>query len=100
MTDTSEADAERIVSVTENGRVTIPESLRENHGISAPGRVKLTEEGGELIVRPVGAMREFRGLERTGDDERPATTILREVRRNETDGEDDRNDRVSEGEDE
>lgn len=100
MTDTPEADEDRLVSVTEDGRVTIPESLRENHGISAPGRVLLIERNSELVVRPVGAMREFRGLERTGDDERPATTVLREARRNAIDDEDSRDIRVGEDEDE
>ncbi|WP_459887889.1 AbrB/MazE/SpoVT family DNA-binding domain-containing protein [Halostagnicola bangensis] len=72
---------EEIVSVTENGQVTIPDRLRERHGISVPGRVAFVEnEDGELVVRPVGSMREFRGLERTGDDDRPATAVLRELR--------------------
>lgn len=72
---------ERIVSVTEKGQATIPKRLREKHGIPAPGRVKFVEnEDGEIVVRPVGSMREFRGLERTGDDERPATALLREER--------------------
>jgi antitoxin PrlF len=29
-------DGERIVTVTEKGRATIPKPLREKHGISAP----------------------------------------------------------------
>lgn len=72
---------ERIVSVTEKGQATIPKRLREKHGIPAPGRVKFVEnEDGEIVVRPVGSMREFRGLERSGGDERPATALLREER--------------------
>lgn len=72
---------ERIVSVTEKGQATIPKSLREKHGIPAPGRVKFVEnDDGEIVVRPVGSMREFRGLERSGDDDRPATALLREER--------------------
>ena len=74
---------ERIVSVTEKGQATIPKRLREKHGIPAPGRVKFVEnEDGEIVVRPVGSMREFRGLERSGDDQRPATALLREEREN------------------
>ncbi|MDJ1432660.1 AbrB/MazE/SpoVT family DNA-binding domain-containing protein [Halostagnicola sp. A-GB9-2] len=42
---------EEIVSVTENGQVTIPDRLREKHGISVPGRVAFAEnEDGELVV--------------------------------------------------
>ena len=72
---------ERVVSVTEKGQATIPKQLREKHGIPAPGRVKFLEnEDGEIVVRPVGSMREFRGLEREGDEDRPATAVLREER--------------------
>ena len=79
MSSTDEDRAEWVVSVSATGQVTIPESLREKHGISAPGRVTFDEtEDGEIVVRPVGAMREFRGLGRTGDDTRPATEIFRE----------------------
>jgi len=75
---------ERIVSVTEKGQATIPKRLREKHGIPAPGRVKFVEnDDGEIVVRPVGSMREFRGLERESDDDRPATAILREERKRE-----------------
>ncbi len=72
---------ERIVSVTEKGQATIPKHLREKHGIPAPGRVKFVEnDEGEIVVRPVGSMREFRGLERERDETRSATAILREER--------------------
>lgn len=81
MSNTESEGEEQIVTVTEKGQATIPKSLREKHGISTPGRVKFVEnEEGEITVRPVGSMREFRGLERSGDDERPATEILREER--------------------
>lgn len=60
----------------------IPKQFREKHGIAAPGRVKFVENvTGELAVYPVGSMREFRGLEREGDEERPATAALRDERR-------------------
>ena len=79
--NTKSDGGERIVSVTEKGQATIPKRLREKHGIPAPGRVKFAEnDDGEIVVRPVGSMREFRGLERESEDERPATAILREER--------------------
>lgn len=72
---------ETVVSVTEKGQATIPKRLREKHGISTPGRVKFVEnEAGEIVVRPVGSMREFRGLDRTGEEERSATAVLEESR--------------------
>ena len=92
---------ERIVSVTEKGQATIPKPLREKHGIPAPGRVKFVEnEDGEIVVRPVGSMREFRGLERTGDDDRPATALLREARERDEPRTDDLVERFSGTEDE
>ena len=82
--NTTSGGEERIVSVTAKGQATIPKRLREKHGIPAPGRVKFVEnDEGEIVVRPVGSMREFRGLERESDDERPATAILREERERE-----------------
>ncbi|OAQ53795.1 hypothetical protein HTG_05895 [Natrinema mahii] len=82
--NTTNGDEERIVTVTEKGQATIPKELRDEHGISAPGRVKFVEtEDGDIVVRPVGSMREFRGLERTDDGDRPATAELRDTRERE-----------------
>lgn len=79
--NTSSDGEEHVVSVTEKGQATIPKQLREKHGIPAPGRVKFAEnEDGEIVVRPVGSMQEFRGLERDSNEDRPATVVLREVR--------------------
>lgn len=79
--NTDSGGSERVVSVTEKGQATIPKQLREKHGIQAPGRVKFVEnDDGEIVVRPVGSMREFRGLERNDDEDRPATKLLREAR--------------------
>jgi AbrB family looped-hinge helix DNA binding protein len=101
MSSNTESDGEeRIVSVTEKGQATIPKGLREKHGISAPGRVKFVEnEDGEITVRPVGSMREFRGLERSGDEERPATELLRESRAKDTEQVDKLVERIAEDED-
>ncbi|ELY45784.1 AbrB/MazE/SpoVT family DNA-binding domain-containing protein [Natronorubrum tibetense] len=83
--NTNGAGEERIVSVTEKGQATIPKRLREKHGIPVPGRVKFVEnEAGEIVVRPVGSMREFRGLERDGEEELPATAVLRDERERDT----------------
>lgn len=89
---------ERIVSVTEKGQATIPKRLREKHGIPAPGRVKFVEnEDGEIVVRPVGSMREFRGLERDGDTDHPATAVLREERERDKQRDEDVVERFSSG---
>jgi AbrB family looped-hinge helix DNA binding protein len=94
--NTSSDGEEQIVSVTEKGQATIPKQFREKHGISAPGRVKFVEnEDGEMVVRPIGSMREFRGLERTTDETRPATALLREERERDAAKVDELVDRVS-----
>lgn len=70
-----------VSSLSQKRQATIPKRLREKHGIAAPGCVKFVEnEDGEIVVRPVGSMREFRELERNSDEERPATAVLREER--------------------
>jgi antitoxin PrlF len=80
MSNTDRAE-DQVVSVTRKGQATIPKRLRERHGISSPGRVRFVEtDDGELVVRPVGSMREFRGLERSGGEDRPGTEVLRESR--------------------
>jgi len=82
----SEPDREEyIAAVSKTARVTIPKPLREKHGISAPGEVAFVEtQDGRMVVRPIGSMREFRGLPREGADDRPATAILREERNRDT----------------
>lgn len=97
MSNTGADGEERVVTVTKKGQATIPKSLREKHGISTPGRVKFVEnEEGEITVRPVGSMDEFRGLERSGEEERPATEVLRESRESDKEETDELVDRFSE----
>ena len=82
MSSNTPGSEEHVVSVTEKGQATIPKQFRDKYGISAPGRVKFVEtDDGEIVVRPVGSMREFRGLERTGDESRPATAVLQAERK-------------------
>ncbi|GAA0676671.1 AbrB/MazE/SpoVT family DNA-binding domain-containing protein [Natronoarchaeum mannanilyticum] len=92
-------NGERIV--TEKGQATIPKSLWAKHGISAPGRVKFVEsEDGEIVVRPVGTMREFRRLERSDDEDRSATETLRQERERDERESDELVDRLAAGTDE
>lgn len=70
---------ERIVSVTERGQATIPKKIRERLGIPTPGRVKFVEdeETGEVLVRPVESISEFRGVIETDES---ASELLEEAR--------------------
>lgn len=69
---------EEVVSVSEKGQATIPKRLRDEHGITTPGKVRFTEnEDGEIVVEPVPSLREMRGAATT---DRSGTEILREER--------------------
>lgn len=76
----SNTDAdEQIVSVTERGQATIPKKIRERLGIHTPGRVKFVEDEktGEVLVRPVESIAEFRGVI---ESERSARELIEEAR--------------------
>lgn len=70
---------EQIVSVTERGQATIPKKIRDRLGIHTPGRVKFIqdEETGEVVVRPVESISEFRGVIET---DKSASELLDEAR--------------------
>lgn len=70
---------EQIVSVTERGQATIPKKIRERLGIHTPGRVKFVEdeETGEVLVRPVESISEFRGVI---ESDKSARELLDEAR--------------------
>jgi len=79
MSSTEEDSDERVVSVSEKGQATIPKELRERHGISTPGKVRIREnDDGEIVVEPVPSLRAFRGAAET---DRSGTEILREERK-------------------
>lgn len=67
-----------MVSVTEKGQATIPKRLRERHGITAPGKVRVTEnEDGDIVIEPVPSLHEMRGA---ASSEWQGTALLREGR--------------------
>jgi AbrB family looped-hinge helix DNA binding protein len=45
--------------VDEEGRITIPESIRDRLGIEAGARVRIAVEDGELVIRPEVSREEF-----------------------------------------
>lgn len=77
----SKSDDSKVVSVSEKGQATIPKRLRDEHGITAPGKVRFVEnEDGEIVVEPVPSLREFRGA---GSDDTDGTERLRREREEE-----------------
>lgn len=75
--------ADDIVHVTSKGQATIPIHLRARFGITAPGRVRFTEEGGRLVVRPVRTVDDMMGSLRRKGRRGPSlvSTLRRERRR-------------------
>lgn len=80
----SESDAERstLVRVSQKGQTTIPKRLREEHGIDAPGRVRVrsTDEGVliERVSPPAESTGELQDL--TDEKGRTPTERLRDER--------------------
>lgn len=87
----SETENGTTVAVTSKGQATIPKQFRDRLGIDTPGRVRFVEnEDGEVVIRPVKRPAALRGAlaSEDGEEETPATTLLREERerdRSETD---------------
>lgn len=68
-----------VVRVTAKGQATIPSQFREMFGIQAPGRVRFVVENGLLVVRPVRAPREMRGM--LAETRRPGESVAEELAR-------------------
>lgn len=80
----SNAESEKVVSVSSRGQATIPKAFREELGIEAPGRVKFVRTAaGEIHVRPITSATDLRGVLNGETDEqgRSAVERLREERR-------------------
>jgi antitoxin PrlF len=85
-------EGEKLMMVTQKGQTTIPKDLREEFGISAPGRVTMepTDEG--VLVKRVPHPSELTGdLEGVTDAQgRTPTEALREERRADAEAEEHR----------
>lgn len=79
----SSEESEQVVSVSSRGQATIPKAFREELGIETPGRVKFVRtEAGEIVVRPITSLTDFRGIlaGETDEEGRSATALLRAER--------------------
>lgn len=80
----SEAESEKVVSVSGRGQATIPKEFRKDLGINTPGRVKFVQtESGDVVVRPIRSIKDLRGVleGKTDEQGRSATEHLREERK-------------------
>lgn len=57
-----------VVRVSEEGRVTLPEPLREQSAVEAPGEVLVYAEGERIVVEPIPSGEELHGIH-AGDHE-------------------------------
>lgn len=86
----SSDESEQVVSVSSRGQATIPKEFREELGIETPGRVKFVRtESGEIVVRPITSLTDFRGVlaGKTDEEERSATERHRAERKRDRAGE-------------
>ncbi|MFW6437348.1 MAG: AbrB/MazE/SpoVT family DNA-binding domain-containing protein [Halococcoides sp.] len=68
----------RVVTVSQKGQATIPKPLRDAHGITTPGKVRIREnDAGEIVVEPLPGLSSFRGAAET---DRAGTDLLAESR--------------------
>jgi AbrB family looped-hinge helix DNA binding protein len=75
----SDAESERIVSVSSQGQATIPKEFREALGIDTPGRVKFVRtEDGEIAVRPIDSVKDLRGVLEGKTDTQGRTAVERQ----------------------
>lgn len=74
----SDAQSEKVVSVSSRGQATIPKEFREELGIETPGRVKFvrTDEG-EIVVRPIRSVTDLRGVLAGKTDEAGRSAVER-----------------------
>lgn len=71
-------DQGQIADLNQNGQVTIPQKLREKHGIEPGSRARIREnEQGKVIIEPLPSLKDFRGAATTSGR---GTSILRKER--------------------
>ena len=78
-----ERERERVVTVSKHGQATIPKEFRDELGIDAPGRVKFVRtEAGTVVIESIRSLTDLRGVlaDRTDDEGRTATKLLRDER--------------------
>jgi AbrB family looped-hinge helix DNA binding protein len=74
----SEAESEKVVSVSSRGQATIPKEFREELDIETPGRVKFVRTAeGEIVVRPINSVTDLRGVLAGKTDEQGRSAVQR-----------------------
>jgi len=58
----SNTDEGEVIRVSSKGQATIPKPLRERFDIETPGKVRIREENGKIVVEPVPAVESMQGV--------------------------------------
>lgn len=58
----SNTDRGEVIRVSPKGQATIPKELRERFGIDTPGKVRIREENGKIVVEPLPSVEEMQGV--------------------------------------
>jgi AbrB family looped-hinge helix DNA binding protein len=58
----SNTDEGEIIRVSSKGQATIPKALRERFDIETPGKVRIREENGKIVVEPVPPVEAMQGV--------------------------------------
>jgi AbrB family looped-hinge helix DNA binding protein len=52
----------QVIRVSSKGQATIPKALRERFDIETPGKVRIHEENGKIVVEPVPSVEAMQGV--------------------------------------
>lgn len=94
----SSEESKRVVSVSSQGQATIPKAFREELGVETPGQVTFVRtEDGEIVVRPITSLTDFRGVlaGQTDEEGRTATERLKAERKRDRSDEEDLRERYA-----
>lgn len=58
----SNTDEGEIIRVSSKGQATIPKALRERFEIETPGKVRIREENGKIVVEPIPPVEVMKGV--------------------------------------
>lgn len=90
----SNTDDGEVIRVSSKGQATIPKELRERFGIETPGKVRIREEEGKIVVEPVPSVESMQGVHAGRYDDGDVLGHLREMKAEDRQLERERDDRL------
>ena len=68
-----------VIRVSSKGQATIPKALRDQFGIDTPGKVRIHEEDGKVVVEPIPSVDAMQGIHGDHYEDGEVTEHLREM---------------------